>query len=296
MTSTLRVRFRTSVRLVAIAAALAGCASDGQKSESLGQVDSLLSSVERVQSESLLCKERSTQAYEALRTITSTDFQGDALTAHHDLTQKVEQSRNQARTLAATVAPMKQAADEVMLRWTTDLEAIGSSRLRQTSQMRLEETRRRYETVLSSVVAAQIAYDAYNADLNDHALFLAHDFNAAAVTAIQAEVETLGEQQRLLDQRLDACIAASKEYIESSALRGQLTVSTVEVKPATPAATTTTTPTPATPRRRVRTLPPPTGTEATPTTTPSTTPPSDSNGGSTNGGPTNGGSGTGTPH
>lgn len=276
MTSTPRVRFRTSVRLVAIAAALAGCATDGQKSESLGQVDSLLASVERVQSEALLSKERASQALEALRTITSPEFQGDALTAHHDLTQKVEQSRNQARTLASTVAPMRQAADEVMLRWTTDLEAIGSSRLRQTSQTRLEDTRRRYETVVSSVVSAQIAYDAYNADLNDHALFLANDFNVSAVDAIQGEVHALHEQQRLLDQRLDACITASREYIESSALRGQLTMSTVEVKPAQPATTA-----PATPRRRVRTLPPPTGTEAT--SQPAPAPSNDASGTTTDG-------------
>jgi hypothetical protein len=117
---------------------------------------------------------------------------------------------------------MKKVADGVFLEWTENLESCGSLKMRQQSQNRLERTRARYEAVESAVVAALLTYDAFNGDLNDHALFLEHDFNSASIAMVAGEVDGLVFRSQELDRRLDACGAAARAYVEASALHGQL--------------------------------------------------------------------------
>jgi hypothetical protein len=61
-----------------------------------------------------------------------------------------------------------------------------------------------------------------NRTLRDHALFLNHDFNAAAVTELEGEVDGLMKHASQLDKRFDATLKAAKRYIRSTALRGQV--------------------------------------------------------------------------
>jgi hypothetical protein len=217
---------KSFVVLVSVVTGLASCSalfpSSEKKSVTLSQVDDLLSRVERVQVESVLGKERSRAAYESLRSICAPDFQGDPLAAHAKLSESIAQSQQQAAALGNALKPAKSAADSVFRQWMADLEQFGNTKMRKRSQARLEETRTRFDAIVSAANAAQLAYDAFNADLNDQALFLAHDFNAAAVAVIADDVAALDDDARELDGRLDACVVASKDYVETAALRGQL--------------------------------------------------------------------------
>ncbi len=188
----------------------------------LAQVDDLLTRVEQVQIEAVLSKERSRGAFDALMAIVGPQFDGDAVSAHATLIKAVKESTLQAERLEKSVPPLKSTATVVFEEWTRSLESFGNTKLRSHSQERMEETRARCEELVQATVAAQIAYDAFNADLNDHALFLEHDFNSAAVGAIAEQVDQLNFQAAELDKRLEASIVAAKRYIQSSALRGQL--------------------------------------------------------------------------
>ena len=191
-------------------------------SDGLSQVDELLDRVERVQVESVVAKERVHSALDGLHALVAPEFHGDAVAAHAELQESIEQSLDQAKKLAASVQPLRRTGEAVFAQWTEDLESFGNTSMRQRSQTRLEETRTRYEAVLAAAGSAQLALDALDADLSDHALFLEHDFSAASVAMIADEVDGLRERIRELDRRLDACAAAYQSYVESAALRGQL--------------------------------------------------------------------------
>ncbi len=219
-------------------AGLSGCGVlSSETKSSLGEVDQLLARVESVQVESTVSRERSHAALEILQTLVQPEFDGDAAKTFEGFRSAIEVSEQQAQRLGESVTPMKEAAEDVFRRWTHDLEGIGNTRLRAQSHVRLEETRARYEAVLSAVTTAQVTFDAFNADLRDHALFLGHDFNGAAVSAVRSEVSALAEREKDLDQRLDACDAAARRYVEASALHGQL--STNQPAPAANAAAST---------------------------------------------------------
>ncbi len=215
---------RRSFAILLFALPLGACLSglSVRDSTDMDQVDALLSAVERVQVETVVAKERAQAALEGLRSIVASDFQGDPLAAHGELLGNVEASETQAEELGKSVRMLRRNSDAVFRRWTKDLESFANISMRQRSQARLEETRTRLEAVLSSAGASQLALDGVNADLNDYALFLEHDFNAASVALISAEVDELGLRVKELERRLDATAAACQDYVESTALRGQL--------------------------------------------------------------------------
>lgn len=232
----------TAVRSLALSLTLAGlsaCSGLGFSLQSsqggLDQVDQLLTHVERVQVESVVSKERAQGALEGLRALVAPEFKGDAAAAHTQFVSAVEQSMDQAEALQASVRPLKRTGERVFEQWTEDLESFGNIAMRQRSQERLEATRARYEAILTATMAAQLAYDAFNGDLHDHALFLEHDFNATSVGMIAGEQEALRSRAKELARRLDACSAACQAYVEFSAPRSEVTEEAAPAGDATPA-------------------------------------------------------------
>jgi hypothetical protein len=215
---------------------LAACASTSEQSASVRQVDDLLASIERVQVDVTVAKERAHGALRDLTALLAPGFTGDAAKAYAGVRASIEQSEKQTQALHSSLTPMTEAAESVFRRWATDLEAFGNTRMRQRSQTRLDETRARYQTLLNSTQSALISFDSFNADLRDQALFLGSDLNAASIAAILPDVRELHKQATELDGRADLCASAARAYVESAALHGQVEmVGTTEGQPATPA-------------------------------------------------------------
>jgi hypothetical protein len=215
-----------SVALLAASLFASACstfsAMGRSQKDGLGQVDDLLAHVERVHVESAVAKDRALGALESLRRFVAPEFKGDPASAHAELVAAIEQSEEQADALRNRVKPLRRTAESVFEDWTANLESFGNLAVRQRSQERLEETRRRYEAVMSAAVAAQLACDAFNSDLSDHALFLEHDFNSASVALVAQELEGLKTRGKELVRRLDACAAACQAYVDFSAPSAQV--------------------------------------------------------------------------
>lgn len=234
-----KLTFATSIALALPTLFVVSCTATTEKSQSLQRIDDLLSQIERVQVESLVAKEKARAALDQLETLVSPGFSGDAAAIYAQLVTAIEQSETQQRTFSSAISPLSTTAEQMFLQWTADLEAFGNSRMRERSHMRLEETRARYQTVLNAANAAHVSFEGFNADLRDHALFLGHDFNSAALSSIATDVVALKERSGELDARFDTCANAAKAYVEAAALHGQVQV-TGETTTTTNTAPTTT--------------------------------------------------------
>jgi hypothetical protein len=244
--------------------ALGACSGSGfslKSSDGLEKVDELLSHVERVRVESLVSKERAQAALESLKGILAPEFRGDAVVAHQKFAAAVEQSEDQADTLRNRVKPMKRTGEAMFAQWTEDLESFGNLSMRQRSQERLEATRARYDVIVSTALAAQLAYDAFNGDLSDQVLFLENDFNASSVAVVAQEQEGLRSRAKELARRLEAVNAACQAYVEYSAPQAEL-----ERAPETTSTSKETTTAPAAPKKT--TTPKPRAQPAKPAPTP----------------------------
>jgi len=197
---------------------LAGCGIFSEKRSGPAQAGDLVGSIERVYVESEVSKDKILEAIATLEAIASSEFRRDAVAAHAALLQAIEHSEKQAKKLRENVEPMKDAAGPFFKQWSSDLDAFASKELRNRSEARLEATRERYAAVVAAVDPMQAAYDEFNKGLRDHALFLSHDFNPAAIAAIQGDVERLSSQAKELDAKLGACLDAARAYVDASAL------------------------------------------------------------------------------
>jgi ElaB/YqjD/DUF883 family membrane-anchored ribosome-binding protein len=247
---------------------ITSCASGNKEAESVKKVDDLLTRIERVQVEAVVSKEATHAALEQLELLTSPVFSGDAKLTFTRLVELTEDCEKQADALRSAVRPMSDSAESVFRQWASDLESFGNTRLRQRSQARLDETRARYQSVLNASQSAMLAFDTFNGDLQDHALYLGNDLNAGAVSSLTPEVQVLREQIVDLDARFDNCGSTARLYIESAALYGEVEGAEAQAAPQTVEKTA-----PAQPQRRRTTAPAkqrPTGAAQAPTAPPPT--------------------------
>lgn len=200
-----------------------GCATGPKKQVTgLQEVDGLVGRVERVHFEAEIARARSREALETLRLIVSDEFRGDPVVAYGHFVETVEVSVEQAESLQESLEPLHEAAEDVFGQWREDLETFSTERLRQRSAARLKETKKRYDQVVAAVEHASKLYGSYNQGLEDHVLFLGHDFNAASVAEIRREVETMGTWAAELDNRLGAVLTVAEEYVRAAALPGTI--------------------------------------------------------------------------
>jgi hypothetical protein len=237
----IRSNFVATVAIVVpIVLGIGSCAGTTKKAQSVQDVDDLLTRIERVQVDATVAKDKARAALTQLTTLVSPNFTGDATKTFAQVEEAIEASDSQTLDFRRSITPMKESAEDVFSRWTADLESFGNTRMRQRSQVRLDETRARYQTVLTTAQNVLVTLEAFNADINDQALFLSSDLNAAAVEAIHPEVRELHERAKELDNRVEVCSSAARAYVESAALYGQVEAVNAEEN-STPANTTNTT-------------------------------------------------------
>lgn len=178
-------------------------------------MNDLVGAVERISVDAERAKERANAAYEALRTIAATDFRGDPTRAFAEFVEAIERWGKQAMRLRDAIDPMKEEAQELFERWEKDLEAFASESLRARRRERLAATRECYGAVVAAVEPPQAVYDRFHKTLRDHAPFLSHDFNPAALAALRQDVKGTAREPRTA---LDGGMAAARAYVESAAL------------------------------------------------------------------------------
>jgi Protein of unknown function (DUF2959) len=262
---------KTCAPLLLSLLAAASCASPTERAEAVQRVDDLLAKIERVQVDSVVSKETGQAPLDQLESLCAPGFSGDAKEVYAHLLETIDHSEKQSKKLKDSVEPMRQSAESIFRQWTTDLQAFGNARMRQRSQARLDETQSRYQAVFANAQSALIAYDAYNADLKDLALFLGHDLNASAVAELATDIQGLKEEMHQVGVRMDAVANAARVYVEASALYGQSESEKAVPESKDPKATDPAAQTPS--KKRPSTLKKKTGTpEATPEPAPTPAP------------------------
>lgn len=220
-TKTQTLPSRSRFLAVAAALALASCSSTSQ-SAGIDNVDSLVGRVERVHVEIELSKQTIYDSIIKLGPLMAPSFSGDPAEAFANFAIATEECEKQANELRSHVTPMRASADVVFKTWTESLEDFSSPSMRERSQRRLDGAKDQYAEVQEAAIAAHTGFDALNQRLRDMALFLSHDFNAAAVEEIREEAFSIRDEAKLLGRVLDDCMDAAATYVASSALRGQV--------------------------------------------------------------------------
>lgn len=137
-------------------------------------------------------------ALEAFRAVVAFDG-GDLERTYSRLKGKAEGARAQATALGNRIDAVDSVATALFKEWEAELAQYRDANLRARSREQLAQTKSRSAQVLASMRRAQASFEPALARLEDQVLFLKHNLNARAISALQGEYRTLqGNVDQLL--------------------------------------------------------------------------------------------------
>jgi gas vesicle protein len=176
--------------------------------------DLLRDQVEEVRDEQTAAKEEFKDALTRLKELTG--FEGGKLEeAYRGVEKDYRNLNSRGDSIRSRIRKIEDVAADLFSEWEKELNSYESENLRASSQQKLRETKRRYESLQAALQRSADSMTPVLARLKDQSLFLKHNLNAQAIGALKGEVVSIeGDVQRLIAE-MNAAIAQADQFIQN---------------------------------------------------------------------------------
>lgn len=205
-----------SAPLLALTLALSGCQSayySAMESVGVHKRDILVDRVEEAKESQEESQEEFQSALERLTTLINFDG-GELQDAYTQLNDDYESSLKAAEDVTTNINKVEDVADALFDEWADELEQYKSASLKRESSKKLNSTKRQFDQLLRSMRSAESKMEPVLSSLKDNVLYLKHNLNAQAVTAIKGEFTNLKRDIQILMNDMNKSIADSNKFIE----------------------------------------------------------------------------------
>ena len=180
---------------------LAGCQSAyfaAMEKVGVHKRDILVDRVEEARDSQQEAKEQFQSALDRYRSVVQ--VKGGELEARYEaLNKEYLASESSAKEVRARIEAVEDVAEALFEEWEGELKLYSNASLRNASAAELKRTRAQYKTLLERMRAAERRIEPVLSVLRDQVLFLKHNLNARAISALQGEYRTLqGNVDQLL--------------------------------------------------------------------------------------------------
>ncbi len=138
---------------------------------------------------------------------------GELESVYNKLNAEYEASEDAAEEIRDRIAAVESVAEALFEEWEAELKLYTSSSLRRQSESQLNDTRRRYTSLLATMKKAEKSLTPVLNTLRDNTLYLKHNLNARAIASLKGEANTIRNDVNRLIADMDAAIAASDRFI-----------------------------------------------------------------------------------
>jgi len=189
---------------------LTGCQSayySAMEKAGIHKRDILVDRVEDARDSQLEAKEQFTDALAQYRSVV--EVKGGDLEKRYDaLNREYEASLASARDVQSRIEAVEDVAEALFKEWEEELKQYSNARLRAVSAQELSRTRAEYKTLIQRMKAAEQRIEPVLSVLHDQVLFLKHNLNARAISALHSEYRSLqsnvdqllADMQRAIDE------------------------------------------------------------------------------------------------
>lgn len=153
-------------------------------------------------------------ALERLDTMLNIDG-GELEQQYNALNDDYESSKAAAERVRERIDAVDSVAQDLFDEWSNELEQYSNDSMRRQSERQLRETERRYSDLIRTMERAASKMEPVLAKLQDNVLYLKHNLNAQAISAIRGEFDNLQIDIKELIEEMEAAIAESDKFIES---------------------------------------------------------------------------------
>ncbi len=143
-------------------------------------------------------------------------FQGGELEKQYNaVNSQYERCVARANDVHKRVKSVETVAGDLFAEWEKEIKEISSEKLREGSEDKLRETRRRYNELHTALKKAEQSMDPVLVKFHDHVLFLKHNLNAEAIASLKGETTDIQNEIARLIHDMNAAIAQADSFISS---------------------------------------------------------------------------------
>jgi hypothetical protein len=140
---------------------------------------------------------------------------GDLGDIYEDLADEYDASVAAAEDVKERIDAIEHVAEALFDEWEEEIEEFANARFKADSERKLRDTRRRYEGLIKAMRRSEQRMEPVLVALNDNVLYLKHNLNAQAVSALKVEFGQIEKDIDLLIKDMRKAIARSNDFIES---------------------------------------------------------------------------------
>lgn len=209
------------IKLIAILfltlAFLVACSSAYYKTmEGLGieKRDLLVDRVEDARDAQDSASEQFASALDQFRATVNFDG-GDLEKIYDRLSAEYDNSVDEAEEVSERIDSVESVAEDLFSEWEQELEQYSSTEMRRNSSGLLNDTRKRYKQLMTTMRRAENSMKPVLNAFNDQVLYLKHNLNARAIGALRNELDSIERDTANLISQMQKAIAEANAFIES---------------------------------------------------------------------------------
>lgn len=212
-----RIRWLKTALMLLVVTILAGCqAAKYRTLEAFGveKRDILSSRVESARDAQDEAKEQFSSALEQFRATVAFDG-GELEDLYDNLNRSYERSLKDAEQVRERIDAVRDVAGDLFDEWSDELDEYESADLRRRSRDLLRDTQGRYERMIAAMERAEASMDPVLQSFQDQVLFLKHNLNARAISALRNELDSIESDTEALIRAMNEAIAEANAFIET---------------------------------------------------------------------------------
>lgn len=201
---------------IALTLLLAGCSGTYyQAMEKIGfpKREILVDRVEKAQDAQTKAKEQFSSALEHFLAVTKADG-GDLQRKYDEMSHEFTRSESRAKDVRDRIAAVEDVAQALFHEWKQELGQYSDATLRRDSERQLDETRRRYDALMSLMLRAAGRMDPVLATFRDQVLYLKHNLNARALASLDHTHHDLEADISRLISDMETSIREAQNFIK----------------------------------------------------------------------------------
>ncbi|WP_067584006.1 DUF2959 domain-containing protein [Endozoicomonas ascidiicola] len=195
----------------------AGCQStyySAMEKVGIHKRDIMVDRIEETQTAQEEAQEQFKSALEQFQSVINFDG-GDLETAYNALNSEYEDSLSAAENVRSRISSVKDVSDALFDEWQKELDLYTSASLRRASAQKLQDTKRQYQRMMVSLDKSEKRMQPVLNAFQDQVLYLKHNLNARAISALKGEFNTIKSDIDRLIKDMQTSINYSRQFIEA---------------------------------------------------------------------------------
>lgn len=143
-------------------------------------------------------------------------FQGGVLEKEYNtLNVTLKRSEAGADDVRKRIRSVEEVSQALFNEWRDEIKQYASDTLRAASQRQLDSTRAKYTQLIAAMKQAEAKLDPVLTPLRDQVLFMKHNLNARAISALDGELGAIQSNVDRLVRDMESAIAEADAFIAS---------------------------------------------------------------------------------